>query len=150
MIACGIANYYAITTPFFAVTEPLLTKHEFSIIQSIFALYDKGNIGFAAFIGTIVVGTHALKWLAICYVWFTKVSLNWLEKSQEIVEGINKLCMLDVFTLGFALFIIEAEAIVKVESRSGLIVMWIAVALNYLLDALTSYSIYSYVKKIRN
>lgn len=57
--------------------------------------------------------------------------------------------MLDVFTIGFALFVREADAIVAVDAMSGLNYLWVAVAMNYTLDFVTSVSIYRYVNDIK-
>jgi hypothetical protein len=53
--------------------------------------------------------------------------------------------MLDMFTVGFALFVLEADHIVAVESREGLKYLWVAISLNYALDAVTSFSLSRYV-----
>ena len=57
--------------------------------------------------------------------------------------------MFDMFTIGFSLFVLEADHIVKVESREGLKYMWIAIGLNIVLDAVFSFSIYRYVNQIK-
>jgi uncharacterized paraquat-inducible protein A len=137
------------TTPYFAITQFLLKRNEFTVISSITALYEQGNVGFAFFLATIVVGTQALKWLVIAFVWYKKMTNKWLEKSQSIIEGINKWCMLDVFTIGFALFVMEADHIVQVESREGLNYLWVAISLNIALDVSTSFSINRHINSIK-
>jgi len=76
-----------------------------------------------------------LKLVGLAVLWFSRVAPKKLENHNEIVKGIGKWSMLDVFWLGYVLFLLASENIIP--GCIGMEGMWWMLAYiicNYALD----------------
>merc|ERR1712166_1359764 len=99
----------------------------------------------AIFLSSLLVGFQSLKWLVIAFAWFTKTNLKQLEMSQKLIDILNNFCMLDVFTVGFALFYLGFDSVVEIKTMFGFIALWIASVLNIALDFVARLAINQYI-----
>ena len=114
--------------------QNFLKKNEFSIKTTVTALWEDGVKFFSFFLMMMVMLIPGIKLLIMTMVWFTRANIKHLHTLKFIISAVTKWSMLDVFTLGFFIFIFEASEIVEVEYRFGLTIQLISFIINTALD----------------
>merc|ERR1719198_784872 len=79
-----------------------------------------------------------VKLISITILWFSKLKLDNLETYNQVVKAIGKWSMLDVYTLGFSLFLLASDNILPgIIHKNGYYFMMAYLVLNYALDIIT-------------
>lgn len=113
----------AIIYPYLVITSFLLISYSYSIFDSVIALSNVSLVLSIFMLLTMIVFPilHNISML-LCYILklFAEKEYRWLARLIKIFSRFN---MLDVFLLGFVIFLVEGEAMVEIEHRLGIVLI---------------------------
>ncbi|MCP4834259.1 MAG: paraquat-inducible protein A [Phycisphaera sp.] len=115
----------ALQAPYLRITAWFLDDAEYSILGTIVALLQEGEIVFGLAVGTFLVVTPSLRIVLIAAAWWWRGNPRRLVAVSKGLNVMERWAMLDVFGLAIGLFLLEGGNLVPVERRGG---VWLLVA----------------------
>lgn len=115
----------ALQAPYLKITAWFLDDTEYSILGTILALMEEGEILFGLTVATFLVVTPVLRILWIAAAWWWRANPKRLGMCSRGLGVVERWAMLDVFGLAVGLFLLEGGNLVPVERRGG---VWLLVA----------------------
>lgn len=115
----------ALQAPYLKITAWFLDDAEYSILGTILALLEEGEILFGLAVATFLVLTPCLRIVLIGAAWWWRGDPGRLVTVSKGLSMMERWAMLDVFGLAIGLFLLEGGNLVPVERRGG---VWLLVA----------------------
>lgn len=122
-----IALVAALRAPYLEITAWFLDKSQYSIVGTILALMQEGDLvfGFAVTVFLVVMPI-----LRICFIgagWWWRRSPSRLRRISAALTMTERWSMIDVFGLAIGLFLLEGANLVSIEHREGVWLLLVSV-----------------------
>lgn len=133
VLVSAAALIESIHATFLQISQFFLVSRTYSIYDIIALLQaNKQWILLVVIVGTIVA-IPLIRLAFLLLVWVIPMRVSLQIRAKQILDGLSKWCMLDVF--GIALFLITAEGkdLINTKVQPGLYIVVIAIALSYVL-----------------
>ena len=138
----------AVGLPYIRITAWYLHEGTYSVLQTVYALWEDKNFLFMGIVGLFLVVMPVAKVIAIGQLWYVRRPPAQFRKAEEITRTIGLWAMLDVFGLALALFLSEGSNVIKVQGAEGVWAMLAAIILNLFLGLVAGQVIRGQLRRI--
>ena len=123
----------AVHSTFLRISQFLLISRSYSIYDIIELLQTNKYWVLLAILVVTIIAIPLLRLASLLVVWIIPMKAAHHIRAQQLLEGLSRWSMLDVFGLALFLIVSQGKDLVKTELQPGLYTVVIAIALSYLL-----------------
>ena len=123
----------AVHSTFLRISQFLLISRSYSIYDIIQLLQTNKYWVLLAILVVTIIAVPLLRLASLLVVWIIPMKAAHHIRAQQLLEGLSRWSMLDVFGLALFLIVSQGKDLVKTELQPGLYTVVIAIALSYLL-----------------
>ena len=123
----------AVHSTFLRISQFLLISRSYSIYDIIQLLQTNKYWVLLAILVVTIIAVPLLRLASLLVVWIIPMKAAHHIRAQQLLEGLSRWSMLDVFGIALFLIVSQGKDLVKTELQPGLYTVVIAIALSYLL-----------------
>jgi uncharacterized paraquat-inducible protein A len=145
MIATAVLLGCSWCIPFMHLESLFLTKMSYSILNEVKFMFQDKECTFSLIVVFFCIVMPVVKLASIAMLWYREVPLKDLENHNEIVKGIGKWSMPDVFWFGLVIFLLASDNILPgVKGSIAIWFLFVYIICNYALDII----VHSHIEEI--
>ncbi len=138
----------AVGLPYIRITAWYLHDGTYSILETVFALWEDKNYLFMVIVALFLVIMPFAQVIAIGQLWYIRRSPQRFLRAEEVTRTIGLWAMLDVFGLALALFLSEGSSVIKVQGAEGVWAMLAAIIISLVLGLVAGQVIRGQLRRI--
>jgi paraquat-inducible protein A len=123
----------AVHSTFLRISQFLLISRSYSIYDIIQLLQTNKYWVLLAILVVTIIAVPLLRLASLLVVWIIPMKAAHHIRAQQLLEGLSRWSMLDVFGIALFLIVFQGKDLVKTELQPGLYTVVVAIALSYLL-----------------